>query len=94
LKYLSRQAKPKNKKDSTFNTSKSNKNQTQSKRPIIILEVERQAYCRNKAMLTRLRAWKAKEAQERAQQKNLFFVVPFAFVGRELAPCGPFFVAF
>jgi hypothetical protein len=25
-------------------------------------------------MLARLRAWKAKEVQERAQQKNLFFV--------------------
>jgi len=45
-------------------------------------------------MLARLRAWKAKEVQERAQQKNLFFAVPSAFMGRELAPCGPFFFAF
>jgi hypothetical protein len=45
-------------------------------------------------MLVRLRAWKAKEVQERAQQKNLFFVVPSAFMGRELAPCGPFFLLF
>jgi hypothetical protein len=43
-------------------------------------------------MLARLRAWKAKEVQERVQQKNLFFVVPSAFMGRELAPCGLFFV--
>jgi len=45
-------------------------------------------------MLARLRAWKAKEVQERAQQKNLFFIVPSTFMGRELAPYGPFFFAF
>jgi hypothetical protein len=45
-------------------------------------------------MLARLRAWKAKEVQERAQQKNLFFVVPSAFIGRELAPYDLFFFAF
>jgi hypothetical protein len=48
----------------------------------------------NKAMLARLRAWKVKEVQEKAQQKNVFFVVPSTFMGRELAPCGLFFFAF
>jgi hypothetical protein len=41
-------------------------------------------------MLARLRGWKAKEIQEKAQQKNLFFVVPSTFMGKELAPCSPF----
>ncbi len=54
------------------------------------MEAKRWAYCENKVTLVRLKAWKAKEVQERAQQKNLFFVVPSAFMGRELAPCGPF----
>jgi hypothetical protein len=42
-------------------------------------------------MLARLRAWKVKEVQERAQQKNLFFVMPSTFMGKELAACDPFF---
>jgi len=58
------------------------------------LEAKKRAYCGNKTMLAILRAWKAKEVQERAQQKNLFFDVPSAFMGRELAPCGPFFFCF
>jgi hypothetical protein len=54
------------------------------------LEAERRAYCENKAMLARLRGWKAKEVQEKAQQIFIFFVVPSTFMGKELAPCGPF----
>jgi hypothetical protein len=50
------------------------------------LEAKRWAYCENKVTLVRLKAWKAKEVQERAQQKNLFFVVPSALMGRELTP--------
>jgi len=45
-------------------------------------------------MLVRLRAWKAKEVQERAQKKNLFFIVPSTVMGRELAPCDLFFLLF
>jgi hypothetical protein len=34
-------------------------------------------------MLVTLKAWKTKKAQEKAQEINLFFVVPSAFMGRE-----------
>jgi hypothetical protein len=67
LSHLPKQAKPKNKKDPTFNTFQTKrKPNPEYKRAIIILEAERRAYCGNKAMLARLRAWKAKEVQERA----------------------------
>jgi len=46
-----------------------------------MLEVERHAYCRNKMMSTRLRAWNAKEVQKRVHQKKIKIVVPFAFMG-------------
>jgi hypothetical protein len=45
-------------------------------------------------MLARFRAWKTKEVQERLLKKNLFFVVPFAFMGKELALCSPLFFFF
>jgi len=44
--------------------------------------------------MARLRAWKAKEVQERAQQKNLFFAVPFAFIGLRASTLWPFFFFF
>jgi hypothetical protein len=34
-------------------------------------------------MLAILKAWKTKEIQEKTQEKNLFFIVPSAFMGRE-----------
>jgi len=45
-------------------------------------------------MLVKLRAWKAKEVQEKAQEKNLFFFCALCFMGRELASYNPFFFAF
>jgi len=45
-------------------------------------------------MLARLRAWKAKEVQERVQQKNLFFVVPLPSWVESWHPAALFFFAF
>jgi hypothetical protein len=58
------------------------------------LEAERRAYYGNKAMLARLKAWKAKEVQERVQQKNLFFMCALPSWVESWHPAALFFFAF
>jgi hypothetical protein len=45
-------------------------------------------------MWQRLKTWKIKEVQERAHQKNLFFWVPFTFMGRKWHLTTFFFLLF